>query len=105
MAAALVTAEPAEPAALLVRAAKKAATTRDRQLVAIATAYVNDDADLLDALARDHLSDHPDNILAAWIASQRKPNRAAVGTGPSLTKPSTAVAPHERKPTCSQHVR
>ena len=36
-----------------------------------ATAHLGDDADLLDALARDHLSDHPDHVLAAWIASQR----------------------------------
>ncbi len=25
---------------------------------------------LLDALVRDHLADHPDNVLAAWIAAQ-----------------------------------
>jgi hypothetical protein len=25
---------------------------------------------LLDALVRDHLADHPDNILAAWIGAQ-----------------------------------
>jgi hypothetical protein len=73
VAAALVTDEPTEPAQLLARAAESAGTTRDRQLVAIATAHLNDDADLLDALVRDHLSDHPDNILAAWIASQRNP--------------------------------
>jgi hypothetical protein len=73
VAAALVTDEPNEPAGLLTRAAQSASTTRDRQLVAIATAHLNDDADLLDALVRDHLSDHPDNILAAWIASQRNP--------------------------------
>jgi len=71
VAAALVTAQPTEPAALLARAAKHAATTRDRQLVSIATAHLDDDADLLDALVRDHLSDHPDNVLAAWIASRR----------------------------------
>ena len=71
MAAALVTEQPSEPAGFLARAAKNAATTRDRQLVALATAHLDDDADLLDALVRDHLSDHPDNILAAWIASQR----------------------------------
>ena len=28
------------------------------------------DADLLDALVRDHLADHPDNLLAAWIAAR-----------------------------------
>ena len=71
VAAALVTAQPAEPAGFLARAAQNAATTRDRQLVALATAHLDDNADLLDALVRDHLSDHPDNILAAWIASQR----------------------------------
>ena len=72
VAAALVSGQPGEPAAgFLARAAKSAATTRDRQLVALATAHLDDNADLLDALVRDHLSDHPDNILAAWIASQR----------------------------------
>ena len=71
VAAALVTAQPTESAAFLARAAKHAATTRDRQLVSIATAHLDDDADLLDALVRDHLSDHPTNVLAAWIASQR----------------------------------
>jgi hypothetical protein len=71
VAAALVTEQPAEAAGFLARATKHAATTRDRQLVAIATAHLDDDAALLDALVRDHLSDHPDNILAAWIASQR----------------------------------
>ena len=73
VAAALVTDNCAEPAEFLARAAQHAATTRDRQVVAIAAAHLNDDADLLDALVRDHLSDHPDNILAAWIASQRNP--------------------------------
>jgi hypothetical protein len=71
VAAALVTEQPSEPAGFLARAAKHAATTRDRQLVAIAGAHLSEDRDLLDALVRDHLSDHPDNILAAWIASQR----------------------------------
>jgi hypothetical protein len=71
VAAALVSGRPSEPAGYLARAATHAGTTRDRQLVAIATAHLNADPDLLDALVRDHLSDHPDNILAAWIASQR----------------------------------
>jgi hypothetical protein len=71
VAAALVTDQPTEPAGFLARAARHAATARDRQLVAIATSYLDDDPDLLDALVRDHLSDHPDNILAAWIASRR----------------------------------
>jgi hypothetical protein len=53
---------------LMARARAIAATTRDRQLVAIATAHLRGDSDLVDALARDHLVDHPDNVLVAWIA-------------------------------------
>ena len=33
-------------------------------------AGTDDSAELLVAAARDHLSDHPDNVLAAWIAAQ-----------------------------------
>jgi hypothetical protein len=55
---------------LLERAALHATTTRDRQLVAILTAHVDRDQDLLDALVRDHLADHPDSLLAIWIAAQ-----------------------------------
>jgi hypothetical protein len=53
---------------LAARAATAATTTRDRQLVAIAVAHLNGDRDLVDALARDHLVDHPDSVLVAWIA-------------------------------------
>ncbi len=53
---------------LVARAAELATTTRDRQLVAIATAHLRGDRELVDALARDHLVDHPDNVLVAWIA-------------------------------------
>jgi hypothetical protein len=53
---------------LMARAADVAATTRDRQLVAIAAAHLRGQRDLVDALARDHLVDHPDNVLVAWIA-------------------------------------
>ena len=61
---------------LLARAAAAATTTRDRQLVAIAAAHLAEDAERLDALVRDHLADHPDNILAAWIAAQHpRPGR------------------------------
>jgi hypothetical protein len=62
-----------EPGGFLARATASATTTRDRQLVALATAHLNDNADLLDALARDHLSDNPDSVLAAWIAAQHAP--------------------------------
>jgi hypothetical protein len=53
---------------LLARAEGVAATTRDRQLVAIAGAHLRGERDLVDALARDHLVDHPDSVLVAWIA-------------------------------------
>jgi len=59
---------PAEQDDLLARARALASSTRDRQLVAIATAHVNGERHLVDALARDHLVDHPDNVLVAWIA-------------------------------------
>ncbi len=58
----------ADGAGLMARAGGMAATTRDRQLVAIATAHLRGERELVDALARDHLVDHPDNVLVAWIA-------------------------------------
>ena len=57
-----------EADALLSRAERVAATTRDRQLVAIAGAHRRGERELVDALARDHLVDHPDSLLVAWIA-------------------------------------
>lgn len=66
VAAALIT---PEPRGLLARAAANAVTTRDRQLVAVAGAHLGGDVDLLDVLVREHLSDHPDNILVSWIAA------------------------------------
>ncbi len=65
VAAALFAPDGAE---LLARAHGMAATTRDRQLVAIAAAHRRGERELVDALAREHLVDHPDNILVAWIA-------------------------------------
>ena len=43
----------------LDRAAAVAATSRDRQVVAIARAHLQQDRELVDALARDHLVDYP----------------------------------------------
>jgi hypothetical protein len=63
------TEDGAAPRGLLERAGRHAVTTRDRQLVAIAAARLDDDEDLVGALVGDHLSDHPDSILAAWIAA------------------------------------
>ena len=62
---------------LMARAGRMAATTRDRQLVAIASAHLRGDRDLVDALARDHLVDHPDNVLVAWIAGASQSNKEA----------------------------
>ena len=53
---------------LLARAVELAASTRDRQIVAIAIAHQRGERELVDALARDHLVDHPDSVLVAWIA-------------------------------------
>lgn len=53
---------------LLARAKAAAVTPRDRQTVAIASAYLAGDSDRVDVLAREHLSDHPDNDLVARIA-------------------------------------
>jgi hypothetical protein len=66
---------------LLVRAEGLATTTRDRQLVAIAAAHRRGDRELVDALARDHLVDHPDSVLVAWIAG------AGTRTSPTDTQP------------------
>ena len=57
------------PPAWIDRAAALAMTSRDRQVVAIAGAHLREDRDLVDALARDHLVDHPDSLIVAWIAS------------------------------------
>jgi hypothetical protein len=86
--ASLLTNEPD----LLARAARCAATTRDRQLVAVAAAHLDGDEDLLDALVRDHLADHPDNILAAWIAAKH------TRSGQPATFHHCATLPHEEQP-------
>lgn len=86
VAAALLAREPHD---LLARAARAAATTRDRQLVTIAATHLSGDAELLDALVRDHLADHPDNILAAWIAAQR----AVASTPITISTPTVISTP------------
>jgi hypothetical protein len=53
----------------LAKALAIATTSRDRQLVAIAAAALREEHQLVDALARDHLADHPDSFMVAWIAS------------------------------------
>ena len=75
-----------EPHDLLARAARSAATTRDRQLVTVAATHLSGDAELLDALVRDHLADHPDNILAAWIAAQHSVNSTPITVSTPITR-------------------
>lgn len=67
----LVAAALFAPAAreLMTRAGTLARTTRDRQLVAIAAAHLHGDVHRVDDLARDHLADHPDSVLVAWITA------------------------------------
>jgi hypothetical protein len=67
----LVAAALIDPTArhLLERATYLAATTRDRQLVAVAAAHLDGNHDRVDVLARDHLVDFPDSVLVAWIAA------------------------------------
>jgi hypothetical protein len=67
----LVAAALADPTAreLLTRATELASSTRDRQLTAIAAAHLDGDTDRVNTLARDHLADHPDSLLVAWIAA------------------------------------
>ncbi len=72
---------------LMARAGRVALSTRDRQLVAIATAHRAGDRDLVDALARDHLVDHPDSVLVAWIAAAS--HRCNALHDPTLDKESS----------------
>jgi hypothetical protein len=57
----------------LDRAARNATSTRDRQLVAIATAHLDRDHDRVDALVRDHLVDFPAHPIVAWIVANGTP--------------------------------
>ena len=54
---------------LIVRAQSLAVTNKDRQLVAIAAAHLAGDVERVEDLARDHLVDHPDSVLVAWITA------------------------------------
>jgi hypothetical protein len=83
-AAALV--DPA-PSTLLDRANTVATTTRERQLLALVAAHLAGAADRVDALARDHLADHPDDLLVAWIATlSHLPANPDLARKPTLTQ-------------------
>lgn len=81
----------------LARAAAAAVRPRDRQIAALAAAHLAGDHDLVSALAREHLLDHPDSVLAAWIAAgatRPAPIRATpAGTSAAPTSAGTAPAP------------
>ena len=63
--------------ALLTRATAAADGTRDRQLVAIAAAYLRGDTDHALLLARDHLAEHPNSLLVAHIAAAATSERTS----------------------------
>ena len=60
----------AQDRAVLARADGLARTAVERQLVAIASAHLDGDSRRVHDLARDHLVDHPDSVLVAWIVAR-----------------------------------
>ena len=56
----------------LERAAAPAADARTRRAVAVALAYLGSDHDRALLLARDHLADHPADLLVAHVAALAK---------------------------------
>jgi hypothetical protein len=71
--------------ALLTRAMDLAQDSRQRQIVAVVAAHLAGDAERVDALAREHLVDHPDSVLVAWIAAEA---RSGCTLPPSLSASS-----------------
>ncbi len=67
----LVAAALREPgvAGCLDQVVRQATSTRRRQIVAIAAAYLAGDGERVDGLAREHLVDHPDSVIVAQIAA------------------------------------
>ena len=57
---------------LLADALQLATATADRQMVAIAAAYVAGAQDRVEALAGDHLLDHPSTPVLAWIVAHNR---------------------------------
>ena len=88
----------AQDRALLARALHLASTVVERQLVAIALAHLDGDRVRVDDLARDHLSDHPDSVLVAWIRA-----RPAGPSGAGPRPCSVRVSPSHQRPTSGGH--
>jgi len=62
----------ASPDDLLDEAGCAAATTADRQFVAIAVAHLAGDHERVDALVRDHLLDHTAGPVLTWITDRSR---------------------------------
>ncbi len=67
---------------LLVRALRLASSPRDRQVIAVASAFLAGETERVQALAREHLLDHPDSVLVAWLAASAPPAREGRPTRP-----------------------
>ena len=83
----------------LVRGSQLASSPRDRQLLVLVDALLRDDADLFDGLVRDHLADHPDHLLAAWMAGQPPWNQPNRRKGQEMTMISEAPPTPTRRST------
>jgi hypothetical protein len=84
--------DPTAPG-LLARATSAAILPRDRQITALAAAHLAGDRDRVTALAREHLLDHPDSVLAAWIAAGATTNTAGPPTTLITAQPQAGSAP------------
>jgi hypothetical protein len=85
---------------LLRRAVAAAVRPQDRQITALAAAHLAGDRERVTALAREHLLDHPDSVLAAWIAA----GAPTTQTSPTQTSPTqTSPTPTISTPTSSAH--
>jgi hypothetical protein len=84
--------DPTAPG-LLARATAAATRRQDRQITALAAAHLAGDRDRVTALAREHLLDHPDSVLAAWIAAGATTNTAVPPTTLITAQPQAGSAP------------
>jgi hypothetical protein len=76
---------------LLDEALRLARSTGDRQLVTIAAAYLAGDHERVDALARDHLLDHPSKPVLAWIVAHSRSAATNPAQEPRTDNPSRST--------------
>jgi hypothetical protein len=88
-----------DPAAagLLARAVAAATRRQDRQITALAAAHLAGDRERVSALAREHLLEHPDSLLAAWIAAGAITHRDS--PTPARTPRIPPLEPEPHRPT------